>query len=91
MIRVREAAPTRNLFIPGLRRQMQFKKPLCVFTPAPLARMATLKRAILMQVTVSSSSGVLCFHGLQMFKEVPLLPTSSGCVKAKGTVGNAET
>lgn len=44
-----------------------------------------------MQVMTPSGSVVLYFHSLQMFNEVPFLSTSSGCVKAKGTVENALT
>lgn len=47
------------------------------------------KRAMLMQLMVPSGSVVLCLHSLQMFNEVPLLPTFSGSIKAEGTVENA--
>lgn len=82
-----------KLLLPGTcsldLRQRKFKKPLCAFTLTPLARMAWLKRAMLMQVMVPSGSVVLCIHSLQMFNEVPLLRTSSGSIKAKGTGENA--
>lgn len=69
--------------------QKELKKPLCAFTLVPLAHMAWLKRAVLMQVMVPSGSVVLCLHSLQMFNEFPLLPTSLGSIKAEGTVENA--
>lgn len=75
--------------VPRHLRQRQFKKPLCAFTLVPLAHMAFLKRAMLGQVMVPSGWVVLCFHSPQLFNELPLLPTSSGCIKAEGPGGNA--
>lgn len=87
-VRVREAAIARNLILDTWGRG-SLKKPLCAFTLTPLAHMAWLKRAMLTQVMVPSGSVGLRLHSLQMFSEVPLLPTSSGSIKAKGTVENA--
>lgn len=74
--------------VPWHQRQRPFEKPVCIYT-VPLAHMALLKRAVLMQVMVPSGSLVLCFHCPQMFNEVPLLTTSPGCIKAEDTVENA--
>lgn len=86
-VRVREPGLARNLF-PGTWGKGHLKS-LCVHLHSCYWHTWPYQKSNLMQVMVPSGSVVLCLHSLQMFNEVPLLPTFSGSVKAEGTVENA--